>query len=244
MFEFLSKLSFGGVRNLHSFDHIWSLKKGQGVVPKCTAADPSTCVLQAGTSKKAHALMAEHGFTTAARTAAIDRCYWKIYFPNGVAEYNPFGGNFQSNYNTKYHTGKHTISGSYTKMAKHFQGHGFYDATTCKGSASVQESLLGSAIVGTMCWEFGGKSILDVTITSAEKEQIKAAGQEKEKMMMQIIDKYIEKEKAPLIKFMEENRLLLWTGEGADFTNMYDAFKQTPFQVSSAGSTCAAGQDF
>lgn len=62
--------------------------------------------------------------------------------------------------------------------------------------------------------------------------------------MMQIIDKYMEKGKAPLINFMEQNRLMLWTGEGAEFTNMYDAFKQYPFQVSSAGSTCAAGQDF
>jgi len=228
----LLKFSFSGIRNLHSFDHIWSVRKGSGIVPKC-AEDAGSCVLQAGTSKKADALMTGNGFTEQATAAAITRCYRWIYARNVISTYLPFSGqtgsSFQSNYMTPYHTGNHTISGSFTKPANRKQ-----KASTCQGSASVS----GSYIVGQMCWEFGGKTELNVPVTAAETEKINAAGQDKEKMIIQIIDKYIAEQEAGNKKYMEENRLLLWAGEEAEFADMCRAFKTTPFKVSSP-PTCA-----
>merc|ERR1719394_1256843 len=54
-------MSLSGLRNLHSYDHQWSVDHGWGL-GGCSQDNPGVCVLQAGTSKKAMQFLTNHGF--------------------------------------------------------------------------------------------------------------------------------------------------------------------------------------
>jgi len=54
-------MSLDGLRNVHSFDHAWSVRKGSG--NGCSGRSPQNCMLQASFSKPTIDLMKQYGFT-------------------------------------------------------------------------------------------------------------------------------------------------------------------------------------
>merc|ERR1712107_520810 len=78
-------MTLDGLRNVHSYDHTWSVERNAG--HRCYHGyNPENCMLQASFSSKAHALLEMHGFTD--MTADLLRDDWRAYAVHGLA--NPF----------------------------------------------------------------------------------------------------------------------------------------------------------
>merc|ERR1719145_171105 len=69
MKRLLESMSLSALRNLHSFDHDWSVSTGEDDSKQPQCADdfvdategPHMCALQVGFSKRTHALLKKHG---------------------------------------------------------------------------------------------------------------------------------------------------------------------------------------
>merc|ERR1712187_409878 len=65
LFKKMQGMSLDGLRNVHSYDHDWSVAKGHG--KGCSEDESEKCMMQASFSKNAHKLMSAYGFTTSTK---------------------------------------------------------------------------------------------------------------------------------------------------------------------------------
>merc|ERR1712187_860359 len=79
LFKKMQSMSLDGLRNVHSYDHSWSVDEGHG--KGCSHDSSENCKLQASFSRNAHKLMGGYGFKTS--TKDILHADWDKY-TNGL----------------------------------------------------------------------------------------------------------------------------------------------------------------
>lgn len=255
--DLLLKMTLGGIRHLHSYDHTWSTLKGTGKIPGCgrstpIATNPTTwgsffsggssppgnCALQAETSEKAHRLLTSYGFNSSIRAAVQARA--DAVENNYPVEPSAYFMDDAS------HTGQHWIGGTHDADKLYDYARGKYMQQSCEGETSLKTGFwswdVDQYIEGVMCWEAGGTTHFKIPISSLQKGEIEAAV-DKEKAMMKIIDEYIQEKKIQNVKYIVEKWLTFYAGEDASFSATYEVFKANKFTLSSPDQ-CQATENF
>jgi len=63
LYQLMTSMTLSGLRNLHSYDHVHSVKNSPQI-SSCTQSQASSCILQAGLSRNAHELLSENGMNS------------------------------------------------------------------------------------------------------------------------------------------------------------------------------------
>lgn len=196
--ELLENLSLSGLRNLHSFDHQWSVRNFAGEVPGCSQMDAGACILQAGASKTAYDFLVNHGFVPSA-TKEVEARMGQVMsaLSDGTSGLHM---RTYSDFLTPLHTGKKNLNMNLTGF-----GTDHY-------------------LSGDVLWEGGGVSQgLNIPISWDTYNQIRqassfeAAESLKEAALQRCVEQLTHAHKS----FMEANRLVIWTHETAEFSQMY-----------------------
>lgn len=201
----MEQMSLSGLRNLHSFDHRWSVEQQKAEVPFCYELNPSACVLQAGFSKKAHCFMVQHGFKGEALSKmkdSLDMFEQGVYETNG--QKTKSGGEIRSlrnGYLTPQHTGNMNTSNS-------------------------ELSADGKILSGRIEWEHKGSAYVHIEMTAEEQRQMEAAPSEsktKQNTIASIVERHFEEEAQHLREYVQQNKMKYFAGEEAQFVEMYSS---------------------
>jgi len=199
--ELLLGLSLSGLRNLHSYDHQWSVDNFQRKVEGCSQREAGGCILQAGTSKKAYDWLAKQGFSPRAEVL-VEQQFQGLM---GDIMQDPSLRITYQNLLTPYHTGRTEHN---TRMLDVSQDDKF--------------------LTGSVYWEDGGRSRnLRIDITPEKAAEIKQAdAASKDTLIEAELQRYIERMTSSHKSFMGENRLKIWTHETAEFAGMYPKYRR------------------
>lgn len=199
--ELLMGLSLSGLRNLHSFDHQWSVNKFAGRVPGCTQRNAGDCILQAGRSKRAYDFLVSHGFGPKANKEVSGR--FEQVMSSLQTGRSGLGGSTYQNFLTPGHTGQK----NFDEMRLTRSGRFFW-------------------LQGNVYWEGGGVSQgLQIPITLETYNQIRAASFNASLALKEAeLQKYVEGHTHAHKVFMAEHRLAIWTHETTEFSEMYPRY--------------------
>lgn len=201
--KLLLNLTLGGLRNLHSWDHEWSIQEAERLgLPNCERNGPQGgCVLQAGASAPLDTFMRHHGFTEAGQ-ARLKRWFQsEVWSPIFHSQQPRMRKSFRENFMMPRHTGEMTL----------------HDVRVQEGSDGR------SHISGTILWEAGGKSPFDVPVEPAELQKAAEAGsgQPDPAAILDVLTRWTEREAKRNTDFMAQNHVSLWAAEEADFFVMH-----------------------
>jgi len=193
----LQSLSLSGLRNLHSYDHQWSVQKGSGKYPQCSSRAPGGCPLQASFSAMTLSFMRSHGFGKDSVESAMTG-QKRLFAQMILGMYNPFGSGvsnaFFNNFMQPGHTGRK--SGQKLRVEN---GH----------------------IRGPMDWEGGGTSNVDVPITKSEEAALtQLPDNERRARLLEVVEAWMDKQFASHKRWAEANRLKMWAAEEAEFFDL------------------------
>jgi hypothetical protein len=189
----LESLTLSGLRNLHSYDHQWSVDKWSGKVSGCSQSNGGGCILQAGLSATAYSFLTSNGFTHRAIQAAQAGGQQVM---QGMSISNDAYGN----YATPSHTGSKQLN---FNLQKDYRGNYF--------------------VAGNVYWEDGGLSRgVRISLTSSMVNQLRQTPSHKKNALYEHwFEQHMEKEMRDHKSYMLQNRLKVWANEQADFVEMY-----------------------
>jgi len=193
----LQSLSLSGLRNLHSYDHGWSVREGSGKYPQCSQDAPGGCPLQASFSAMTLSFMRSHGFGTGKAVESAMNAQKMLFAQVVVGMFNPFGSGVSAKYFQNFMTPGHT------------------------GGKQAYLWVRKGHIGGLLDWEGGGTSEVNVPITKSEEA---AAAQLPEDAyrarLLELVEAWMEKEFASHKRWAEANRLKMWAAEEAEFFDL------------------------
>mmetsp|Transcript_85514 Transcript_85514/g.151328 ORF Transcript_85514/g.151328 Transcript_85514/m.151328 type:complete len:370 (+) Transcript_85514:64-1173(+) len=199
--DLLMSLSLSGLRNLHSFDHQWSVDKFRGKVPGCSQQDAGGCILQAGTSKMAYDWLTGQGFGPRLNLQ-VEKGFQGLMngFQSGASGLSMIT---YKKFLSPSHTGKKDLR-----------------------RLELRQSGGKHVLAGHVFWEDGGISdnlLIDIPLSVAAA--IKSADSETRNALIEAeLQKYIEKLTHSHKSFMLNGRLKIWTHETAEFSEMYPKY--------------------
>lgn len=200
MRSLLESLTLSALRNLHSYDHQWSVKQWAGKVPGCSTSSGATCILQGGTSPLAFDFLSGHGFSTdvvASTKQRFQGILEKILSGESGLPRCAYG---------KYLSPLHTDTKNTVVEVVQWSGV-FY-------------------LTGSIFWEGGGvTSDLNVSISEEQYNSMQSlSSRQAETYVESLLEGWMEAQTARHKTFMRNHSLLVWTNEEAEFWEMYPAF--------------------
>jgi hypothetical protein len=211
--ELMLGLSLNGIRNLHSWDHAWSVRKGTGKVEGCTHSSPGGCVLQAGMSRSANLLLRQNGFSedvcSSVKFSQFAIMAW-IFNPFGYTKLRPSD---RASLLTPAHTGDIEVK----------------NWGTTGSSNPVYAIFKGSKkIVVDVHWEGGAVSELKIPIDADTLAALRATVSEREQLawVTNMTETFISETVDSHKEYMAAERLTIWAGEQAEFVEMYDSLPE------------------
>ncbi|CAK0807821.1 unnamed protein product [Prorocentrum cordatum] len=207
-------LTLNGIRNLHSWDHAWSVRKGSGKVEGCARSSPGGCVLQAGMSRSANLLLRQNGFSedvcSSVKSSQFALLAW-IFNPFGYTELRPSDRN---NLLTPAHAGDIEV----THWSTAGSSNPFY--AIFKGSKKI---------VVDVHWEGGAVSELRVPVGADTIAALRSTVSEREQLawVTNMTEAFISETVASHKEYMATERLTIWAGEQAEFVEMYDSLPES-----------------
>lgn len=208
--ELMLGLSLNGIRNLHSWDHAWSVREGTGKVNGCTHSNPGGCVLQAGMSRSANLLLRQNGFSedvcSSVKSSQFAIMAW-IFNPFGYTKLRPSD---RSSLLTPAHAGDIEV----TNWSTEGSSNPLY--AIFKGSKKI---------VVDVHWEGGAVSELKVPVDADTLAALRMTDSKREQLawVTRMTETFISETVASHKEYMATERLTIWAGEQAEFVEMYDS---------------------
>lgn len=203
----LKDLTLSALRNLHSFDHQWSVNNWAYKVPDCSQRSAGGCILQGGVSGKAYSFLTGNGFLPhAIKKAEAESEKVMNGLNDGTSGLDMV--DYQS-FLTPDHTGKKTHSLTLVDM-----GFGVWQ------------------LVGDVAWEDGGLSRnVQLPLTSEQVKLYQDFGTvaDRDAYVNGLFEAFVEKKIRNHKTFMYQNRLKVWTGEQAQFVGMFPKYMMSKY---------------
>eukprot|EP00929_Paragymnodinium_shiwhaense_P061035 TRINITY_DN30472_c0_g1_i2.p1 TRINITY_DN30472_c0_g1~~TRINITY_DN30472_c0_g1_i2.p1 ORF type:complete len:301 (-),score=52.75 TRINITY_DN30472_c0_g1_i2:84-986(-) len=197
------QLSLEALRNLHSFDHIWSRNTWHGKVTGCEKKGVEGgqdkfggCFLQAGQSQSVHDFMEANGFEGETLQTALTELDWGKIDHDINSNAHGLDRPTADNWATPRHTGVLNID------------------------VNVSEDK--TALTGEINWGDGGHTTVDLPISEGEAEKWRQMNDaEHATFLLKRREAIMQEHNA----FMQRNRLKFWASEDASFFKMCESLQ-------------------
>jgi hypothetical protein len=207
MKRLLESMSLSALRNLHSFDHDWSVSTGEhdSKQPQCAddfigdTEGPHMCALQVGFSKRTHALLQKHGMNA-----------------EMAANLEEKDGELMSK----------AREWAFQKLSPHFT----HDVTQPRytGKVSTMQCLLDDAdcvLEGAFYWEDGGQSFASVPVPKKRVSSLYSQNGldlDKTKVAEYVTEWLTEQSRGHFVHIQgRDRRLVRWAAEQAELSQLF-----------------------